>query len=468
MSARVFRGFALSNCAAGGSIGRMESNLHWLFLVFALPMMIFFVFATPPFQVPDEAAHFFRAEQISRGALIGERYDGRRSGDHIDVACLKLEACFASDGSGTRASLEAAAQVRWEGRAEPVSFPNTVVYGPAGYLPQAVVVGVCRSTGVAPLVALRLARLVNGLIAVAISVIALCMMRSGRFVVFTILSMPMSLFLMGSVSQDALLLSISALFLAVVSRRADIPHPPTWKDAMLPGLLLTALGTGRPPLLALGVLLLLPPWSTWPRKGESCQAKGLLAACAATGITFLWLSLVKPLQVDIRGGTSMAGQLQFLANNLHLIPNIVLNSLHGPQFQFAIGGIFGSLGIFDSRLPLAFYAFAAAALASAYVLEAGKKPSSALWQRSAIWAGTAIGIVGTYFIIHLIWSPVGLLEVDGVQGRYLVPFLMLGAVGTAFGWGLNRKIVRLLSFVILVSPMVGGAVSVARIWTRYW
>lgn len=467
MRTRVLRGLRLPNCASGGSNGRLESSLHWLFLVFALPMVLFFVFATPPFQVPDEAAHLFRAEQLSRGALFGERYDERRSGGDIDGAWLKLEYCFASDGSGTRASLAKASLVDWEGRAEPASFPYTVIYGPVGYLPQAVVLGGCRSTGISPLVALRLARLFNGLIAVAISFIALRMMLNGRFVVFTLLSMPMPLFLMGSLSQDALLLSISALFLAVMSRRLNVRDQPAWKDVLLPGLLLTILGMGRPPLLALGVLFLLPPWSTWPRRDGTWKALGLLVACMPVGLTLLWLWMNRSLQVDVRGGTSMTGQVQFLASHLHLVPNIVLNSLRGPQFQFTIGGIFGSLGVFHSSLPLAFYAFAAAGLASAFALEAVNLPSNPIWQRLAICAGAVVGILGTYAVLHLTWSPVGQLEIDGVQGRYLIPFFMLASMGVGLGWGLNGKILRLLRLIILVLPMVGCAVSVAKIWMRY-
>ncbi len=148
---RFFSGRFLSDLALGRSIGLLESNLHWFFLAFALPMVLFFVFATPPFQVPDEAAHLFRAEQLSHGSIIGVRYDKRRSGGNIDAALLRLDTCFTSDGSGMRASLENAAKVKWEGRFESVSFPNTVVYGPIGYLPQAVVLRVCRARGVAPL-----------------------------------------------------------------------------------------------------------------------------------------------------------------------------------------------------------------------------------------------------------------------------------------------------------------------------
>ncbi len=296
---------------------------------------------------------------------------------------------------------------------------------------------------------------------------ALYMMRRGRFVAFIILSMPMSLFLMGSLSQDALLLSISALFLAGMSRKRDILLAPSFKDAIFYGLLLMALGMGRPTLLVLGILFLLPPWCNWLPKSGFLRPTGLIVVCTVAGSMLLWLSLIQPLQVDFRGGTSVSGQLRFLANHLHLIPNIVFNSLHGAQFLFTVGGVFGSLGVFHSSLPLAFYALAAAALTSAFVLEAGKLPSGAIWQRRAIGVAAVGGIVGTYFVIHLTWSPVGQLEVDGVQGRYLVPFLMLGGMGAALGWSLNKRIVRLFSFVILIMPLVGCAVSVVKIWVRY-
>jgi len=47
-----------------------------LFILFAGVFGLSLVFITPPFQVPDEPAHFYRSYQISMGDLIAENHDG--------------------------------------------------------------------------------------------------------------------------------------------------------------------------------------------------------------------------------------------------------------------------------------------------------------------------------------------------------------------------------------------------------
>ena len=58
---------------------RFISNI---FVIIALPMVLFFAMAVPPFEVPDEISHLFRADQISYGEILGTRVDEKNSGPH--------------------------------------------------------------------------------------------------------------------------------------------------------------------------------------------------------------------------------------------------------------------------------------------------------------------------------------------------------------------------------------------------
>ena len=44
-----------------------------LYLCFGLTGIVLLLFVVPPFQVPDEINHFKRADQVSRGGLVGHR-----------------------------------------------------------------------------------------------------------------------------------------------------------------------------------------------------------------------------------------------------------------------------------------------------------------------------------------------------------------------------------------------------------
>jgi len=50
------------------------------FVIFAFFFGLLIVLITPPFQIPDEINHFYRAYQISEGQLIAVKHDNRIGG----------------------------------------------------------------------------------------------------------------------------------------------------------------------------------------------------------------------------------------------------------------------------------------------------------------------------------------------------------------------------------------------------
>ena len=47
--------------------------------------ILLFAFAIPPWQSPDEPAHFKRADQISRGGWLADRLEPAASGGAVSV-----------------------------------------------------------------------------------------------------------------------------------------------------------------------------------------------------------------------------------------------------------------------------------------------------------------------------------------------------------------------------------------------
>jgi hypothetical protein len=53
---------------------RLRKQLHYIYLLYAIPMVYMAAAMIPPFQNPDEPNHFMRAEQVSRGELVPSFY----------------------------------------------------------------------------------------------------------------------------------------------------------------------------------------------------------------------------------------------------------------------------------------------------------------------------------------------------------------------------------------------------------
>jgi hypothetical protein len=160
--------------------------LEYVFLVIALAWGVAQVFLVPPLQVPDEGDHWFRAWALTDGQLTADR-DGM----------VTLPASFARTADlYTRLVADGVPPVSLEGQAGFAGYedlfnspgPSGTVrvasrvlsYGPVGYLPQAVGVGLGRLVGAPPLTCFYLARLGNLFAAAALLFFAIRLAPFGK------------------------------------------------------------------------------------------------------------------------------------------------------------------------------------------------------------------------------------------------------------------------------------------------
>ncbi|MGD0783359.1 MAG: DUF2142 domain-containing protein, partial [Candidatus Aminicenantales bacterium] len=132
---------------------------------------LLYVFATPPFQSPDEPQHFYRAYQVSELGVIGRKTAGEaapRAGGLLPrslkrVADLALDDVPHNIGRYVDpAAVKAALAVPLApGDREFLEFPTDVLYSPIPYAPQAAAIALGRLFQAPPLVLLYLARVFN-------------------------------------------------------------------------------------------------------------------------------------------------------------------------------------------------------------------------------------------------------------------------------------------------------------------
>ena len=71
-----------------------SAGLAVLFLVYGLVAVGLLAVIMPPYQNPDEVAHFMRAEAISEGGVIGARFPTIGGGGVIDFGIERSAAIF--------------------------------------------------------------------------------------------------------------------------------------------------------------------------------------------------------------------------------------------------------------------------------------------------------------------------------------------------------------------------------------
>lgn len=416
----------------------MEAGLVWLrpervFLVFGLLLGLACVLLTPPFQVADEAEHFFRIVQITDGQIIGDRR-GSESGGLVPAALVEMRNYFL-DGDITSGAVHWD-RTKWAGlkpyltqrtdmtRMTFQDFRGTTLYNPVVYLPQIIGVGMARALNLPPLwmvYAGRMGALVVFLTLVfwAIRLTPIC---PWGFAVLALL--PAVIFQSVSLSADSMTNALLFLWTAWVLRCAYTKTHLSRRDVWL----LVALGVGiglckSAYLLALGLMSLIPPIKFGGRKhyGLACA----VVAGSAVLATGLWTLAVQPIYAPLFHDVDEWAQAIFiLGHPLTFIGMVLTRFLNGIRYLF-LGGRIGLLQEFVGLLGwyAAYVNIAQISLAVLVWCSLAEKNDQAEilpWHRWLV----ALILAGSILVVsaanYMVWCPPGAPAVV-LFGRYFHP-----------------------------------------------
>ncbi|MDD8025026.1 MAG: DUF2142 domain-containing protein [Acidobacteriota bacterium] len=402
-----------------------------VFRVLAPVFGLLFLFLTPPFQVPDEPEHFDRAYQLSEARILG-RIDASgerpRAGGVLpkslqDAAALAMgDIPHDENAKVDRTALRKALAVPLEPRDRAfLEFPSTVLYSPVPYLPQAAAAGWGRLAAARPLVLLYIMRLANWLSWILLVGAAIKTTPIFKWVFLLLALTPMSLAQAASASADAFANGTAFLFIALVLRAALGPEPSVGRRTRLALMVLAAaVALCKPVYAILPLFVLVVPASRLggPGKKRAFAARLILVAW---GLTAAWALAASGASVPLQAGASVSGQFQNVLSHPSVFVSALGHSLavhvrdHLPEF-------IGQLGWLDVTLPLGLvWAFYFALIGAGLI----DKTPGLVWSRGrrAFSLGlAAAGGLAILLMIYAFWNPVGSPGIEGVQGRYFIPF----------------------------------------------
>jgi uncharacterized membrane protein len=435
-------------------------SLSWLYLLYALPMVLFLAVTMPPFQVTDETNHALRADQLSRGKLISPRL-----GSHVDGALrtfgrLYEDMHFHYEVKHTEDLARAVAALAWNVPDQDENFQNTAQYGPLLYLPQAAGISIGKLAGLNPFRTLLVARLVNAAVAVLIAFVAIRICRRGIALLFTTLLLPMTVSQFGSMSQDALIISLSLLVVGIASRIIAESRPAkTWEFALFVAVVV-ATTLARPSQFAmtpLGLFFFVTADKSW-------RPKVAVAALGAI-LVIAWLVLLPKLMPEEPQGASVSGQLHEVIRHPLLLLRVLYNTFREGGF-WLFETLVSRLGWLDTPLPRWLTWTAAGALACAWLAPGNLPP----WLfPAAIGCLTFVAVLANIAVaLYASWTPIGKMTIDSAQGRYILPILpLLAFLAPVYG----ARLARFLSptwILVVAFPLVSMAVLPAAIMERYY
>lgn len=438
-----------------------------IFVLFGTLFGLIFVFFTPPYQVPDEPKHFFRAYQVSEGRWRAER-SGDRVGGFLPQA-LVATAPVVEPLTSVRTDPHVLRE-KFGQRATPTEpraftpFPNTATYSPIPYLPQAAGIGFARLFGGSIWVQFYAGRLANLLGWLVIGWLALRLVSVRRWTVVFLFLLPMSVSQAASVSADVLTNALGWLALALTLHTALAERPWTRRRVVALIVVYTLLALTKPVyVLAAGSLCIIPFRAFGSRRRWWTVIGSITGAVLVAGLA--WYAFAhgtfSPLQPDADPGR----QLSLVLHRPDVFIEYVQRTLTQLTHDWIISGI-GFFGWLRVGFPNWYYIWVVVTLGIVALIE-HHRTDRLRWTQRTVLIGTFI--VSAAIIIlsqYIMWGTTDMLLIEGVQGRYFLPLVPLLAWCLPPGLGIRRPsrfffLASVVWFLILV-------VAVINVWAGFY
>lgn len=419
---------------SGSRLRRLVSfffSPHTLFLILAIPFGVVFTFFVPPFQVPDENLHFYRAYQISEGHFVPQT-QGRLMGGWAPVSVVELQKKFVDmrwAAQGKTNPPEIASHLKTPLHPEKKVFVSEAViacYSPVPYAATSLVFWVGRGFDCSALQLMYLGRLANLAAWCMLVFLAIRWLPAGKWLFMLLALTPMSLYEAASLSADCLTNALAFLTIAAFLRLYASDSVISFRRLIGVFFLLIAMSLCKNIFFIFTGLFFLLRSRQFGGRGRYWLIFGLLlfANLAAVGY---WAYQFNGTPINWNGTADPAQQAQYILSAPLNYAAVLLNTFSVNQgFQpFSIRwigtfvGWFGWTEVFLGRWH--FWQWLALLLLVGLTdgspkikLNGGRKTLLLI-----LWM---MGVLLTITAVYCTWNPVGADEVKGLQGRYWIPF----------------------------------------------
>lgn len=465
---------------AVGSHNKLFFTPERLFLFVALLFGLAFVVVTPPFQSPDEPAHFFRALQISDFSLLGAK-DKNVSGGYIPKAVVDMtndlngHKTFTARRAVYLKKADTQKIKKYLCTTQPdegytlVDFRNTVIYPPVVYLPQTLGIGVARLLSLPPLWMLYLGRLFNLLFFISFVYLGIKTTPLYKYGLLLFALMPMALAQAASLSADATTFSLSFLLFAYILKlTTDKDLAIGWLQILTLTLISTFLSLSKYAYILLPALFFIIPKEKFATLKQRILYFTVIIFVSGVA-SILWFEAIKSIYLPFMSYSNPMKQLLFMeAHPLFYLQTIASTLSLGNMHAFV-----GNLGWLSTPVPMWLcICYLAVAFLNA-LLEDDNLHFS--WKQIG-WV--ALVLLASYCflctIVYVTTSKAGECYIWGIQGRYFIPLAPLLLL--LFNWHCKWEFISIAKFfynknkvyILAPIPFITLALSIGVLIFRYY
>jgi len=415
----------------------------------------------PPYQVPDEAAHYNRAWGIAQGQVDCGPTSLVNVPQNVLTFFNSMEVHIGFPGSYTFSDAAVFADQTFSSEHVNLYTP-ACAYNPLSYVPAAAAIDVVRVLNLSPFHAFYAARLLTLLVAVALTTWAIRRMPFGKWLLVVVALLPMTVQQFASASADAITLSGLFLFAALAldyAQRAKLSGR-SQLALLVASVVLVQLKPIYLPLLALVLLVQPKQFASWKR-----YVLFLLLVAAVNGLLAFGLYQLFAGAVPLAPTTTIdpGAQLEVLRSQ----PATVVRILHNDFLERATVYTFGMLGVpgwLHFAYPNGFYFFI---LAGFLFVSSSLERTIPLrvWQRVLLLGAAYAGVMAFGLFMFVYWTVPGAVTLDGIQGRYFLPMLPLVLLAVS---GIRIPTAARRALVVVALVTFTGVIAIGGVRNFYY
>lgn len=458
------------------------TKIDYFFLSFIVLITLFFAFAIPPMQMPDEIVHYQKSVDLAFGNFFSnDKLDRKLISDFFINWPKYIEAEKITNQYNEKFYFS---DIR---KAEDY-FTNKKIYFPGidlpttGYLMSSlgIKIGSLFNTANGVTMGFYLARLLNVIFFFFTILIALYLIpKNYKNLLFSFLLFPMLLHQGAAINYDSFLNSIVILvfsYLIYLTKKYQSEKIEKKDFFIFLGLLtiLTIVKSGY--YLFFLLIFIFPFWQAFKKK---CSYF-LFLFLSLIFVTGFFLQTTKGLINDIPGGiinlgngrneyVSSTDQKTLIGKNPLMLKAVIIDTTFKKDIEYfkSLIGVFGSLDV-----PLPFFVdfifILVILLLIAQQIKLTKNDSLLSWKQMWLIFLISFCTMGAIFLsFYLFWTPVGASLIEGVQGRYflpLLPFVFLFFIELVKKMGLKKFV----NYFMIGSLLTTALFSVYVVYKHYW
>ncbi len=395
-----------------------RKKLSKIFLSFAIPVGMMYIFFLLPYKVPDESSHVYRAYNISKLNII---VDTNIQREKIPIDMQDVEKI------NSYSDMYGMLHKHTNFYSDEVEVFNTFqTYAPIVYAIPSIAFLIGRMVNLNIIVTIIFARLLNFVLFLILGYFSIKKIPFGKIILFLYLFIPMVMQQATSVSADCFINSFAIMFLAYTLHIKFDNIDFNKKRKIILAILAFCISFTKHiyfPIVFVSVILLFDKRF---RKNDKIYICSIMIA--VTLIAVLWF-LFTNIYVDVReyilqNNVNSMEQLKYILKNpIEFLVTVFRTVFYrGPRYLYEFLG--NKLGVLDIKLNNYILSFYLLLLVISPFIERNKYSFSKL---EKLWV--IVIFIGIYFLVllglYMGWTSVGNDIIDGVQGRYFIPIMII-------------------------------------------